>query len=151
MVHIKKKKNLYKVFFKCLEWSFQDHLLCESEREFNNLLATWLWGKLFKLLSLHLWNINKIASASQHCCQGINKKSHTHTHTHTHMQSPRWSSSKGSACQCRRHGFDPCVGKIPQRRKWQPTPIFLPGESHGRRAWQATVHGGHKSQTWLSD
>ena len=29
-------------------------------------------------------------------------------------------------------GFDPWVGKIPWRRKWQPTPVFLPGESHGR-------------------
>ena len=28
-----------------------------------------------------------------------------------------------------RHGFDPWVGKIPWRRAWQPTPVFLPGES----------------------
>ena len=31
-------------------------------------------------------------------------------------------------------GFNPWVGKIPWRRKWQPTPVFLPGESHGRRS-----------------
>ena len=36
--------------------------------------------------------------------------------------------------QCRRHGFDPCVGKIPWRRKWQPAPIFSPGKSHGQRS-----------------
>ena len=36
--------------------------------------------------------------------------------------------------QCKRPGFDPWVGKIPWRRKWQPTPGFLPGESHGRRS-----------------
>ena len=35
---------------------------------------------------------------------------------------------------CRRFGFDPWVGKIPWRRKWQPTPVFLPGESHGQRS-----------------
>ena len=29
--------------------------------------------------------------------------------------------------------FDPWIGKIPWRRKWQPTPVFLPGKSHGRR------------------
>ena len=29
--------------------------------------------------------------------------------------------------------FDPWVGKIPWRRRWQPTPVFLPGESHGQR------------------
>ena len=34
--------------------------------------------------------------------------------------------------QCRRPGFDPWVRKIPWRRKWQPTPVILPGESHGQ-------------------
>ena len=34
----------------------------------------------------------------------------------------------------KRPGFDPWVGKIPWRRKWQPTPVFLPGESHGWRS-----------------
>ena len=33
--------------------------------------------------------------------------------------------------QCGRPGFDPWVGKIPWRRKWQSTPVFLPGKSHG--------------------
>ena len=37
------------------------------------------------------------------------------------------------ACQCRRHRFYPWVGTIPWRRKWQPTPVFLPGKSHGQR------------------
>ena len=44
---------------------------------------------------------------------------------------------KESACQCRRGKrlvFNPWVGKIPWRRKWQPTPAFLPGESHERRS-----------------
>ena len=41
----------------------------------------------------------------------------------------RWFSSKESTCQCRRYGFDPWVEKIPWRRKWQPTPVYLPGES----------------------
>ena len=36
--------------------------------------------------------------------------------------------------QCRRLGFDPWVGKIPWRREWQPTPVFLPGKSHGQRS-----------------
>ena len=45
-----------------------------------------------------------------------------------------WLSNKEYVCQCRRHGFDPWVGKIPWRRKWQPTPIFLPGKPHGQRS-----------------
>ena len=36
--------------------------------------------------------------------------------------------------QCRRPGFDPWVGKIPWKREWQPTPVFLPGEFHGQRS-----------------
>ena len=31
-------------------------------------------------------------------------------------------------------GFDPWVGKIPWRRKWQPTPVFWPGKSNGQRS-----------------
>ena len=50
---------------------------------------------------------------------------------------PSGTSGKESTCRCRRckrHGFDPWVGKIPWRREWQPTPVFLPGGSHGRRS-----------------
>ena len=67
----------------------------------------------------------------------------------------RWLSGKESTCQCKRHrrpGFDPWVGKICWRRKWQPTPVCLPGESHGQRSLAGcVVHGVTKSQTWLSD
>ena len=45
---------------------------------------------------------------------------------------PGSTSGKEPACQCRGCkgcGFDPWVGKIPWRREWQPTPVFLPGES----------------------
>ena len=52
--------------------------------------------------------------------------------------------------ECR---FHPWFGKICWRRKWQPTPVFFPGESHGQRSWQAIVHGVSKNQTrlkWLS-
>ena len=43
------------------------------------------------------------------------------------------------------------VGKISWRRAWQPTPVFLPGESVDGGAWWATVHGVSKSRTQLSD
>ena len=46
--------------------------------------------------------------------------------------------------------FDPWVGKIPWRRKWQSTPTLLPGKSHGG-AWQATVYGAVKSQTHTTE
>ena len=50
------------------------------------------------------------------------------------MSFPGSSDSKESACQCRRPRFNPWVRKIPWRREWQPTPIFLPGESHGQQS-----------------
>jgi len=48
--------------------------------------------------------------------------------------------------------FDPWVRKIPWRRKWQPTPVFLPGKSQGQRGLVGyyTVHGASKSQIQLS-
>ena len=50
---------------------------------------------------------------------------------------PSWFSGKEFACQCRkcsRHRFDPWVGKISWNRKWQRTPVFLPGKSQGQRS-----------------
>ena len=41
--------------------------------------------------------------------------------------------------------------KIPWRREWLPTPVFLPVESHGQRSLRATVHGVAQIQTGLSD
>ena len=55
----------------------------------------------------------------------------------TFMDFPGGSDGKEFVCQCRRHkrhGFDPWVGKIPWRRARQPTPVFLPVESHGQRS-----------------
>ena len=46
----------------------------------------------------------------------------------TQSRLPQWLSGKEPACRCRRRGFDPWVGNIPQSRKWQPTPVFLPEE-----------------------
>ena len=43
-------------------------------------------------------------------------------------------SGKESACQCRRHKFDPWVGKIPWSRKWLPSPVPLPGKSRGQKS-----------------
>ena len=42
-------------------------------------------------------------------------------------------SGKESICQCRRPGFNPWVRKTPWKRKWWPTPVFLPGKSNRER------------------
>ena len=43
-----------------------------------------------------------------------------------------------------RPGFNPWIGKIPQRRKWKPTPVFLPGEFHGQRSLEGYSPWDHK-------
>ena len=71
---------------------------------------------------------------------------------------PGGTSRKESARQCRRHkrhGFNAWVRKIPWKRLWQPTPVFLPGESHGQRSpvghdWShlACTHALNSLQSW---
>ena len=57
------------------------------------------------------------------------------------------ASGKEPTCECRRHKkhrFNPWVGKMPWRRKWQPTPVFLPGESHAQRSLGGYSPWDHK-------
>ena len=63
------------------------------------------------------------------------------------MGCPGGSSGKEPASQYRRHksrGFSPWVRKIPWRRAWQPTPVFLSGKSHGERSLAGYSPWGHK-------
>ena len=60
---------------------------------------------------------------------------------------PGGDSGKEPACQCRRCrrcGFDPWVGKLPWRRRWQPSPVFLSEKSHGQK-----IQGKHQKQKWF--
>ena len=53
------------------------------------------------------------------------------------LNMPGGTTGKEPTRQCRRHKrhrFSPGVGKIPWRRAWQPTPVFLPGEFQGQRS-----------------
>ena len=80
----------------------------------------------------------------------LNTHTHTHTHTHTEMKASGLPvkadifRGKEPACQCRRCRFDPWVGKTPWRRKWQCTPVFLPGEFHEQRSLAGYSPCGHK-------
>ena len=70
---------------------------------------------------------------------------------HYHFPVAQW---QGICLQCRshrRHRFDPWVRKIPWRRAWKPTPIFLPGESHRQRNLVGyIVHGVSKSHAQVT-
>ena len=60
---------------------------------------------------------------------------------------PGGASGKELACQRRRHKryrFDPWVRKIPWKKAWQPTPVFVPGKSHRQRIQAGYSPQGHK-------
>ena len=63
---------------------------------------------------------------------------------------PWWLGGQQSPCWCGRLEFDPWVGKIPRRREWQPTPVFLPGKFHGWTSLVGYSPRMPKSQTWIS-
>ena len=57
----------------------------------------------------------------------------------------------GQCRRCKIPNFSPWVGKSPRRRKWQPTPVFMPGKFHRQRSLAGYSHGAPKSRTWLSE
>ena len=63
------------------------------------------------------------------------------------MEFLRWLNGKEFVCQCRRQQrcwFDSRVGKVPWRRNWKPTLVFLPGKSHRQRGLVSYSPWGHK-------
>ena len=72
----------------------------------------------------------------------------------TKCQKQGWASRPGFIhLQCRRCGFDPWVGKIICRRKWQPAPVVLLGKFHGQRSLDGYSPQGCKISDmteWLS-
>ena len=64
---------------------------------------------------------------------------------------PGGASGEEPACQCRRHGFDPWVGKIVWRRKWLHAPGFLPGASHGQRSLMNYSPWAHKESDMMKE
>ena len=86
-------------------------------------LSSLLYRKKHLLLPLNLWDI----------CYSSQNLGH-----------PWWHNFKQSNCQWRVCWFDPWVGRIPWKRKWQPTPVFLSGKSHGQRSLEGYSTWGQK-------
>ena len=99
---------------------------------------------------MKIWRLigNKICPCSK---QPASSKIWIWTKTSYPVGFPGGTSGKEPAYQCRRHKryrLDPWVGKIHWRREWQPTPVFLPRESHGQRrlvlcASSTILNGNH--------
>ena len=63
------------------------------------------------------------------------------------LELPRWLSGKESTCQfgrLRTHRYGPCIWRIPWRRKWQPTPVFLAEKFHGQRSLAGSTPWDHR-------
>ena len=89
--------------------------------------TTWGWG--WSSNSLIMWLFPPVIDLGDH-----QESPHQHKLRYD-WGLPIGSSGKESAWQCRssrRRGFDPWVGKIAWKRKWQPTPVFLSVQSHGQ-------------------
>ena len=83
-----------------------------------------------KVLEITVKDTSYMCFISMYDKTHYNKKKKKKDTSHDENGLPWWFSSKESACQCRRcrrPRFDSRVGKIPCRREWQPTPVFLPG------------------------
>ena len=63
------------------------------------------------------------------------------------------AATLGAPSKCRRLRFNPWVGRISWRRKWQPMPVFLPGKPHGERSLAGYSPGGHRraGHDWMND
>ena len=69
------------------------------------------------------------------------KRTHIKLTILTHLKVFPGKESAWQGRRLKRPEFDPWVGKIPWMRKWEPTPVFLPGESRGQRGLAGVVHG----------
>ena len=104
-------------------------LLPESARIFSDLkqVGTCLCTGPFEIKK------KKKHLTKMHSCSSCRQEEISYFHRLTiQAASPWWLRWSRIWLQYRRPRFNPWVGKIPWRRKWQPTPVFLPGKSHGQ-------------------
>ena len=101
-----------------------------------HFLMSQAWRFYWSFLEYLMWNKGKFSSIIYYLILYIS--------THT-PRLPWLLCGKEPAYQYRRCGFDPWARKIPWKRKWQQTPVFLPGKSHGLQSM-----GSRKSQSRLA-
>ena len=99
-------------------------------RRFPHILTLIIVKKHLKPFCMEMLNIQFNISCYERCCNG---------------KQPTCHCRRGKRCE-----LDPWVREISWKKKWQPIPVFLLGNSMDRETWRATVHGAAKSWTWLS-
>ena len=112
-----------------------------------------VWTNIYRVRS-KLNNLLSVGSRTSKLLpfdEGIFNTGKKLTSTFLVLRLPRWLRQQRICLQCWRPGFNPWVGKIPWRKEWVPTPVFLPENFMDRGAWWATVHGFARDWTQLSD
>ena len=106
-----------------------------------------------------LWNIILFSKSTQNIhqdrlkCHAIKTSFDKFRRTKSipHVSGGTGGGGKEPTCwckKCKRLRLDPWVGKIPWRRKWQPTPVILPGRFHGQRNLVGPSPRGHKESDY---
>ena len=147
----------------CSWWLSNKESTCTKKRSwsvFGGLLpvwsttAFWILGKPLHLRSMlsKLRYTKNCSAYSWHWSTGrVQFFSTMPVHTLHNQCFKSWTNWAVKLCfiyhmhiQCRRHGFNPWVGRIPWRRKLQSTPVFLTGKFHGQRSLVGYSPWGHK-------
>ena len=133
---MKKKKKKKSESHSVMSDSLQPHGLCSS---WNSPGQNTGVSSLFLLQGI--FPSQGLSPSLLHSRQNLYQLSHKGSPKYKHkykykMVFPGGPSDKELACQCRRHTrrVPSLDGKIPWRKTWQPTPVFLPGDSHGQRS-----------------
>ena len=95
-----------------------------------------------------------IAKKVKTACMSIDEQINRTWYIHTMEDFTGDSVVKNLPANAGDMGSTPGSGRSPQRREWQPTPVFLPGESHGRRSLVGSGPWGHKESDmtqWLNN
>ena len=139
----------------CQHPRFSGKLTCqlESRVKFQTLHSSWespssssfFWEKKMLKTDIEVF----IQSETPYVMQAYH---FLWSHSSFEFNIPWWLRQGRICLQCRRPGFDPCVRKTPWRREWQPTSVFLPGESHGQRTLAGySLLGRRVRYDWVSN
>ena len=139
--------------FGLLPYSFHNEL-CKTLRELvQKLLYQNTWECLFQIIfqsccsTLYFLWYKNFYWIKFSVTFGLNRFLHCFMVLTSIWGAPGGASGKEPSCQCRRckrHRFDPWVRKIPWRKAWKSTPVFLLGESHGHRSPVSYISWGRK-------
>ena len=137
---------MYSVYEPCCGTSFADIFSHSEARLFTSDVFWWTDILNYNIIQCicFLWLVLSNVFYLGNLCQVIKTFIWVFKKVLPPLGFPGGSEVKASAWNAGDPGFDPWVGKIPWRRKWQPTPVLLPGESHGGRSLVGYSPWSHK-------